>query len=257
MSDKTRLLRPRPSNEGATRAYGPSEFERLLGDTADEPVTRAVVALDLQRARPSRETSSADSATRWPSKRQPDPLMTEAAPIVDAPASGMPEATATASRSRSPDTSHTLDQRGRNRRALLLCAGILTVAGIAVVSFAFPQHDRQRPVAPTPHAAPARAAHAAPRSTDRNVVSPRNPPEPKDERQDHTTIKSARQGHTTMSASDALVAGNYRDAMAGYAALARSHPDEPVYAVIARVLKRRLAKLCTTRKDGPCPETAR
>ena len=137
------MSRPRPSKDGPTRAYGQSEFERLLGDSAVEPATRAMVALDTHRSRPSPEASPKDSPDRRPAKRRADPLMTEAAPIVVTPQTKVPETTAPKSRSVSPDISHTLDRRQRQRQTLFLCAGIFTIAAVGIALFA--AHQDQRP----------------------------------------------------------------------------------------------------------------
>ena len=60
---------------------------------------------------------------------------------------------------------------------------------------------------------------------------------------------------TASQGADLLLAGRQREALAVYDELARRHPDQPGYAAIVKILKRRLVERCKDKQPGesPCP----
>ncbi len=60
---------------------------------------------------------------------------------------------------------------------------------------------------------------------------------------------------TASQGVDLLFAGRQREALAVYDELARNHPDQPGYAAIVKILKRRLVERCKDKQPGesPCP----
>ena len=60
---------------------------------------------------------------------------------------------------------------------------------------------------------------------------------------------------TPAQGADLLLAGRQREALAVYDELARRHPDQPGYAAIVKILKRRLVERCKDKQPGesPCP----
>ena len=55
--------------------------------------------------------------------------------------------------------------------------------------------------------------------------------------------------------ADLLLAGRQREALAVYDELARRYPEQPGYAAIVKILKRRLVERCKDKQPGesPCP----
>jgi hypothetical protein len=147
--------------------------------------------------------------------------------------------------SRRPRKAPRLLSRAVRPRWLLLIAAPLVGAALTLFGLSL---AARRPHALPPHTASGPATHSGPTAS---AVAKAGAAAP--------TVNDVRPATpsnvTTERATAALAEGRYADALGAYRSLARRQPQRDAYAVIARILERRLQARCQRRTEAggiPC-----